>query len=71
MDGERHLTVLIVEDEETDAELCRRELLRAGMRCGFNRVDTRAAFEAALESTKPDLIISDFTLPTADRKSVV
>ncbi|MGE5526186.1 MAG: EAL domain-containing protein [Rhodospirillaceae bacterium] len=65
MDGERHLTVLIVEDEETDAELCRRELLRAGMRCGFNRVDTRAAFEAALESTKPDLIISDFTLPTA------
>lgn len=59
------LKILILEDEVTDAELCERELARAGIACELHRVDHRPAFEAALRELGPDLIISDFSLPTA------
>ena len=59
------LNVLIVEDQQTDAELCQRELHRGGIRCLLHHVETREAFEAALARSTPDLIISDFSLPAA------
>jgi diguanylate cyclase (GGDEF)-like protein/PAS domain S-box-containing protein len=59
----RKLRFLILEDAVADAELCDRELRRAGLNFELRRVDTRAQFEAALEAFAPDLILSDFTLP--------
>src|SRR5258705_4212316 len=56
------LRFLIVEDQRTDAELCERELKRADLRFVSHRVDTRPAFEQALDRFAPDLIISDFSL---------
>ncbi len=61
----RELHVLILEDVAADAELCERELRRVGLKFMAQRVDTRAAFERALQEFRPDLIISDFSFPTA------
>jgi CheY-like chemotaxis protein len=60
---ERALRVLILEDAPADADLCQRELRRAAIRFAGKRVDTREAFEQALEASPPDLILSDFTMP--------
>lgn len=62
---EENLRILIMEDVPTDAELCERELRGAGLKFTAQRVDTRAAFERALNEFKPDLILSDFSMPTA------
>jgi diguanylate cyclase (GGDEF)-like protein/PAS domain S-box-containing protein len=63
--GEQQLRILIVEDAPADAELCRRELQRAGLSFVSECVDTREAFERALEAFAPDLVLSDFSMPTA------
>lgn len=59
----RELRVLILEDREADAEVCQKELRRAGLHFTACRVETRAAFEAALGEFHPDLILADFALP--------
>lgn len=57
------LRVLIVEDSEDDAILILRELKRGGFNIESKRVENQAAMEAALDSEKWDLIISDYSLP--------
>lgn len=61
----RKLRVLILEDSPTDAELLVRELRQAGFDPDFTRVETEAAFLAALEPP-PELILSDYSLPQFD-----
>ena len=65
------LKILIVEDVPSDAELAQRELQRAGIACEMMRVETRVDFLRQLEELKPDLIISDFSLPEFDGKSAL
>src|SRR6185436_566651 len=62
---DKALRILIVEDVPADAELCQRELKRAGLQFTVQRVDTRAGFERALREFAPDLILSDFSMPSA------
>jgi diguanylate cyclase (GGDEF)-like protein/PAS domain S-box-containing protein len=62
MSGE--INVLLVEDQANDAELCEYELKKAGFRFKSKRVYTRAAFQQALRDFSPDLILSDFSMPT-------
>jgi PAS domain S-box-containing protein len=57
------LRVMIVEDQEDDALLLLRVLRRAGYDLTFERVDTAATMEAALDRQAWDIIIADFTLP--------
>ena len=63
---EQPLRILLIEDVPTDAELEVRELKRAGMRVTHHIVDTEDAFRRALEEFRPDLIISDFSMPQFD-----
>jgi DNA-binding NarL/FixJ family response regulator len=49
-----------------DAELIEYELRRAKFAFVAQRVDTREAFVAALEEFRPDVILSDYTLPRFD-----
>lgn len=58
------LNILLVEDQELDAELCEHELREAGLQFISRRVCTKAAFERALGDFTPDVILSDFSLPT-------
>ena len=53
----------MLEDNALDAELCVRTLKGAGLDFSYQRVETRAAFEAALQEFHPDLVLSDFSLP--------
>src|SRR5690349_21325526 len=55
--------ILLVEDEDTDAELVLAELRRSGFEFTPRRVLARPAFERALREFQPDLIIADHRLP--------
>jgi PAS domain S-box-containing protein len=57
------LRVLIVEDVPTDAELTEREIKKVLTLCVFERVETEADFLKALDVFKPDIIISDYSMP--------
>jgi PAS domain S-box-containing protein/putative nucleotidyltransferase with HDIG domain len=65
------LKVLILEDLPTDAELCAREIKKTMGTCEFKRVETREEFKSALKEFIPDLIVSDFKLPTFDGLSAL
>ena len=65
------LRILHLEDNAPDAELLRAVLERQGVDCAIRRVETREAFEAALEREQFDLIISDYTLPSFDGLSAL
>jgi signal transduction histidine kinase/DNA-binding response OmpR family regulator len=60
------LRLLIVEDDDADAELVRLELERAGYELEWTRVDTESALREALTQEPWDLIISDFAMPRFD-----
>jgi PAS domain S-box-containing protein len=55
--------ILFVEDSEDDVLLILRELRRGGCDPAFERVDTEAAFTAALRRQNWDLVIADYSLP--------
>ena len=57
------LKLVVVEDSVADAELLERHLVRAGLDCVIERVQTEPDFIAALHLRKPDIILSDFSLP--------
>ena len=63
--NETNLRILSVEDSEMDAELCWRELERAGLEFIAERVWSRESFENALRDFAPGLILCDFSLPGA------
>jgi PAS domain S-box-containing protein len=58
--------ILIIEDNQSDADLLRRELKKSGMVFTFEVVQTRSAFEHALQHFNPDVILSDYSLPSFD-----
>ncbi|MDO8310729.1 MAG: PAS domain S-box protein, partial [Sideroxyarcus sp.] len=60
------LRVLLLEDSLTDAELNEHTLRKAGIAFTSLRVETRAAFIAALDEFRPDIILSDYKLPDFD-----
>src|SRR5437016_898035 len=51
------LRILHLEDNPTDGELIRSVLEAAGLACTFERVETAADFQAALERKRFDLIV--------------
>src|SRR5260370_34326908 len=57
------LKILLVEDSEPDAELVLRELRHATLEHESRRVDTQADFERELKAFRPDVILSDFSIP--------
>src|SRR5215469_6116828 len=57
------LRVLIVEDSVDDTFFIVRELQRGGFQVKFERVETAADMQAALETQQWDLVISDYSMP--------
>ena len=58
--------LVLVEDVPTEAEIAVRQLEGGGFGCTWQRVDSEAGLRRALAENKPDLILSDFTLPGFD-----
>ncbi len=54
--------ILILEDQDDDAALVQRELVRAGLSCAFHRAVDRPSFVAGLRDFSPELILSDHNL---------
>ncbi|HEY2980539.1 MAG TPA: HD domain-containing phosphohydrolase [Anaerolineales bacterium] len=57
------LRILFIEDSTDDVELSLRELRRSGHEIEYDRVETSAAMQAALERQAWDLILCDFSMP--------
>jgi two-component system cell cycle sensor histidine kinase/response regulator CckA len=60
------LRILILEDAPMDAELVEYELRRSSIPFEARRVETREGFLRELDAFRPDLILSDYTLPRFD-----
>jgi two-component system, cell cycle sensor histidine kinase and response regulator CckA len=69
--GPDPLRILILEDVPMDAELVEYELERARVAFEARRVDTRESFLDELQAFRPDVILSDFTLPRFDGMSAL
>ena len=61
-----NLKILILEDNQSDADLLRRTLKKSGLRFTSEIVQTRDEYEHSLQSFNPDLILSDYSLPAFD-----
>ncbi|MCL9806533.1 response regulator [Flavobacterium amniphilum] len=62
----RNLKILILEDTISDADLLTWELKKSDYDFVFEVVQNRETFIKALNDFKPDLILSDFSLPSFD-----
>jgi signal transduction histidine kinase len=60
------ISILLLEDSATDADLIRHALHQAGFAHLLHRVDTRSEFTNQIEAGPPELILSDFSLPSLD-----
>jgi signal transduction histidine kinase len=60
------LRILLVEDSAPSVELIDQLLLDSGLKFSMVTVDTREGFEAELSRGSPDIILSDYWLPTFD-----
>ncbi|HEY6170209.1 MAG TPA: response regulator, partial [Verrucomicrobiae bacterium] len=65
------IKILMLEDSEADAELAELTFQRGGMRVVTRCVDRRVDFIRELERRPPDIILSDYALPTFDGLSAL
>jgi PAS domain S-box-containing protein len=65
------LRILILEDVPMDAELVEYELQRSNIPFAARCVDSRDGFLRELDDFRPDLILSDYTLPRFDGMSAL
>ena len=61
---DKELRILILEDSPADVEIQERELRKAGLVFTSKVVDTREAFLKELDEFSPDIILSDYAMPS-------
>lgn len=64
MIDKNHLRILFVEDLVSDVDLAVLELLKEGLRFEHKRTDSSDEFIKALKEFKPDIVISDYMMPS-------
>src|SRR6185436_596398 len=57
------IRILMLEDQEDDADLVKRALRKGGFTFESFRVDDKEGFEKAFDEFKPDAVLSDHSLP--------
>jgi DNA-binding NarL/FixJ family response regulator len=67
----KDLSILILEDVPSDAELIQFELTEAGMAFTPHCVADRSSYIKALDEFSPDIILSDYSLPSFDGQSAM
>ncbi|HDR50711.1 MAG TPA: hybrid sensor histidine kinase/response regulator [Mariniphaga anaerophila] len=58
------IRILFAEDLPADAEMARREIKKGGIDFIYKVVDTEAEFRKELDEFNPDIVISDYSMPT-------
>jgi PAS domain S-box-containing protein len=71
MQNKNKVKILFVEDLPTDFELAKREIQKGNIDFISRRVDEKESFLAALEEFHPDIIVSDYSMPTFDGLQVI
>jgi signal transduction histidine kinase len=64
--AERELQILLLEDNAPHAELVEHFLRTSGIKFRLTRVETREAYLEQIEQHPPDMILSDYALPSFD-----
>lgn len=65
------IRILFAEDLPTDVEIAKREIRKGGIEFISKVVDTETKFRKELEEFKPDIVISDYSMPTFDGMSAL
>jgi PAS domain S-box-containing protein len=65
------LKILILEDSYTDAEIVKRLLIKEKSPCEFSLAMNQESYVQALDQFKPDIILSDHSLPQFDSASAL
>jgi two-component system, NarL family, sensor histidine kinase UhpB len=60
---DKFLHILLLEDNESDAELIARELKDAGLLFTETRIETKESFLAELRGSSIDIILADYSMP--------
>jgi CheY-like chemotaxis protein len=60
----RSVKILLLEDNPSDVELLKYELKHSGMSFDIKVVDSREAYLNALKDFRPEVILSDHSLPS-------
>jgi PAS domain S-box-containing protein len=68
---DKRLRILMLESNPADAEAIELELRNGGIDFAVTRVETRQEFETQLEELAPDLVLSDYWLPSFDGPSAL
>ncbi|MCD4797242.1 MAG: PAS domain S-box protein, partial [Candidatus Cloacimonetes bacterium] len=68
---DKKLNILILEDNQNDAELEVKELKRKGFIFDWKRVETKKDFIKELKDFLPDLVLADYSLPGFDGLSAL
>src|SRR5690606_2682749 len=63
---EKPIRILILEHDADDIELIEYELKKGGLYYTSEIVQTEETFEKALDEFNPDIILSDYSLPSFD-----
>ena len=67
----KELKVLILKDQNIDAELIERKLYKEGISFYSKHVETKEDFLRELKVFTPDFILSDYKLPLFDGSSAI
>jgi signal transduction histidine kinase len=62
----KKIHILMVEDDEADAELAQHTLRKGGIHFSLVRVQTEEDFNRELDRNPPDVILSDYAMPCFD-----
>ena len=65
------LKILLLEDLPSDADLIKREIKNSGFDILSLVVETKKEYIKALKEFNPDIILSDYSLPTFDGKQAL
>lgn len=68
---EKSTIILLIEDNDYDAELIQYQLLNIDNQCEFLHVSDWDGFVEAIESSKPDIILTDYNLGHFTAKDVL
>ncbi len=71
MSKDARIRILFAEDLHTDVDLARRKISRVFPEIEVSVVDTEQDFVEKLEAFRPDLVISDYMMPTFDGMRVI
>jgi PAS domain S-box-containing protein len=65
------IRILIAEDVPADAELVKREINKSVQNVSYKIVETRSDFTESVIHFKPDIVITDYRMPTFDGMSAI